>query len=40
MSIPRAFKSTSFFIASPSILNLIPLKSKDLKAKALKLNFS
>lgn len=39
-STPRDLRSTSFFIASQSILNLISLKSIDLKAKALKLNFS
>ena len=39
-SIPRAFKSTSFLVASQSILNLISLKPDERITKPLKLNLS
>nr|DAW47007.1 MAG TPA: hypothetical protein [Caudoviricetes sp.] len=40
LSIPRALRSTSFFIASQSILNLISRKSSERRTKALKVNLS
>ena len=40
LSIQRAFKSTSFLVASQSILNLISLKPDERITKPLKLNLS
>ena len=40
LSTPRALRSTSFFIASPSILNLISQNHTERITNALKLNLS